>query len=274
MNYLELLNEKVGDSKYKKWYINLCKKAIERQGGQLTNQKIRSVKKTIGYVEKHHILPKCLCDSQEQINDNSNLVLFTAKEHYIAHLLLWKATDLPKLAYAVRAFIMNNSRVERNIKLNSNIFNTIREESSMYISQCAKERLKHHHNRKGVKLSDETKEKISNSLKGLSLSNETKEKIKNTMLEKYESGEITAPNLGRTWDDEYKKKMSKSCSKIKKTDEWNKKNSLANKGRVHIANIKTKERKRPLKEDAEKLVNESNGEWIYLHTSKPIPSQE
>ena len=36
------------------------------------------------YYEKHHILPKCLGGD----NSFNNLVLLTAKEHYIAHKLL------------------------------------------------------------------------------------------------------------------------------------------------------------------------------------------
>ena len=38
------------------------------------------------YVEKHHIIPKSLGGS----NDSSNLVKLTARQHYIAHLLLYK----------------------------------------------------------------------------------------------------------------------------------------------------------------------------------------
>lgn len=40
-----------------------------------------------GYFEKHHIIPKCLGGK----NTNDNYVLFTAREHVIAHKLLWKA---------------------------------------------------------------------------------------------------------------------------------------------------------------------------------------
>lgn len=39
-----------------------------------------------GYVEKHHILPKALGGS----DDSSNLVALTAKEHFVAHMLLAK----------------------------------------------------------------------------------------------------------------------------------------------------------------------------------------
>lgn len=39
------------------------------------------------YYEHHHILPKCMGGS----DDPSNMVWLTPREHYIAHLLLWKS---------------------------------------------------------------------------------------------------------------------------------------------------------------------------------------
>lgn len=51
----------------------------------------------IGYIEHHHILPKCLGGD----NKESNIVQLTAREHYIAHLLLHKIYKLPKTAYAL-----------------------------------------------------------------------------------------------------------------------------------------------------------------------------
>jgi len=48
--------------------------------------KAKCRKKPAGYVEKHHIIPKW----QGGSNGPSNLVWLTAREHYIAHLLLAK----------------------------------------------------------------------------------------------------------------------------------------------------------------------------------------
>lgn len=39
-----------------------------------------------GYVERHHILPRCMGGSDE----NSNLVALTPEEHFVAHILLVK----------------------------------------------------------------------------------------------------------------------------------------------------------------------------------------
>lgn len=61
-------------------YTNLYNKLIEKA-------KIREVNnKLVGYKEVHHIIPKCLGGT----NDKDNLVELTAREHYIAHLLLVK----------------------------------------------------------------------------------------------------------------------------------------------------------------------------------------
>ena len=56
-----------------------------------------------GYYELHHILPKCLGSSE----DEANLVLLTAREHFVAHRLLAKSyPGNSKLLFAVSAFSM------------------------------------------------------------------------------------------------------------------------------------------------------------------------
>jgi hypothetical protein len=52
-----------------------------------------------GYIERHHIVPKCL----QGTNDLSNIVSLTPEEHYLAHLLLVKIYPNTKgLWYAVK----------------------------------------------------------------------------------------------------------------------------------------------------------------------------
>jgi len=48
------------------------------------------------YYERHHILPRCHGGS----NKKDNLVLLTAREHYIAHWLLWKIHKDKQMAYS------------------------------------------------------------------------------------------------------------------------------------------------------------------------------
>jgi len=64
---------------YQKIYESIIYKA---QNKQRTKEKKSSLNYI--YYERHHILPKCLGGK----NDKNNLVLLTAREHYICHRLL------------------------------------------------------------------------------------------------------------------------------------------------------------------------------------------
>lgn len=57
-----------------------------------------------GYTETHHILPRCLGGD----NSKDNLVKLTAREHFIAHLLLTKCYEVGTIEYykMVHAFYM------------------------------------------------------------------------------------------------------------------------------------------------------------------------
>ena len=48
------------------------------------------------YCENHHIIPKCLGGD----NSPENMVRLTAREHFIAHQLLYKHYRTPELAFA------------------------------------------------------------------------------------------------------------------------------------------------------------------------------
>lgn len=63
-------------NKYTKWYFSIIGKAILR-------------KDATGYTEVHHIIPKSMGGN----NTKDNLVVLTAKEHFVCHLLLVKAVD-------------------------------------------------------------------------------------------------------------------------------------------------------------------------------------
>ena len=50
-----------------------------------------------GYTEKHHILPKSMGGS----NQAFNIVKLTAREHFLAHWLLFKIYKTPSMAKAL-----------------------------------------------------------------------------------------------------------------------------------------------------------------------------
>jgi len=108
---------------YQNIYNNLVKKAQNRE--------------LDGYVEKHHIVPKCMGGD----NTESNIVRLSAKEHFIAHKLLVRIHPNTKgVWYALIA-------MGRIVEFKSRIFES--------------ERQKTYALRKGTKYSEESKKKMS-----------------------------------------------------------------------------------------------------------------
>jgi hypothetical protein len=73
-------------NKYTSWYFAIINKAKEKTAN--------------GYTEKHHIIPKTLGGK----NDKSNIVVLTAREHFVCHLLLTKMLlddNRHKMVYAL-----------------------------------------------------------------------------------------------------------------------------------------------------------------------------
>lgn len=120
------------------------------------------------YVEKHHIIPKCMGGN----NESNNIAILTAEEHYIAHQLLTKIypTNI-KLVYALNMMAGSNKTINR---LNNKQYSWIRK--------------KLYKIRKEFKHSDETRKHISESKIGIKLS---KEHCKNIGLSK--RGKLLTP---------------------------------------------------------------------------------
>lgn len=119
------------ESKYSKWYNDLMLKAQLR--GRIQ-----------GYKETHHIIPRSFGGN----NIKSNLVQLTAREHYIAHALLWKMKFEgiygSKMAFAFNTFINKMTTKERGMNhtytISSRTYETFREQySKMLKEKYAKE---------------------------------------------------------------------------------------------------------------------------------------
>ena len=135
-----------------------------------------------GYSEKHHIIPKCLNGS----NEPSNIVILTAKEHFIAHLLLTKMyPENSKIAFAFRAM----SKLISKYHMNGRKFSKLRIEKNLHI---------------GLKRSEETKKRMSEAQKGRIFSEETKRKMSLA-----HQGQIPW-SKGKTFSDEHKIRLSES----------------------------------------------------------------
>jgi hypothetical protein len=172
------------------------------------------------YYEDHHIIMK----SMGGTNDKNNKVLLTAKEHYIAHYLLWKIYNNNKTALAF--FYMCNDGNKTNIKISSRIYEEIRIECAKISSEQLKLQWNNTEKRialsiansiknKGRKHSDESKKNMSDAHKGIKQSQETKNKRASKLIGKKHSQErISNTRLNRVYKkttDETKEKQSKSA---------------------------------------------------------------
>jgi len=168
------------DNKYTQWYYKI-----------VIHAKTRTI---TGYTEKHHIIPKS-CGGD---NSKENLVVLTAKEHFICHLLLTKMVAghyRHKMVYAFHGLKAKQPGQSRHSSklVNAKLYQKLKEELSI-IKQSfipwnkGKTGLKSSWN-KGLSPSEETKQKIREAranqdmshLKGRELSSKTKEKISKSL---------------------------------------------------------------------------------------------
>lgn len=115
----------VADSKYSRWYEALITKAQNR---------------TIeGYVERHHIIPRSFGGNDSK----ANLVKLTAREHYVAHALLWKmkfaGVHNSKMAFAFGTFMNKMTTEVRGVHhtytISSRMYETFRKEYSRLLKE-------------------------------------------------------------------------------------------------------------------------------------------
>lgn len=189
------------ENKYKKWYDLIIENAKTRQ--------------LSCYVERHHILPKCLGGT----NESSNIVELTAREHYVCHLLLTKCVTgtfyKSKMLHALGMFVQCNSDQERNFT--SRQYEVIRtaiseaktgkprsEETKRKISEGLKGNVPWNKGLKLPPLPDERKQQLSEMFKGRPLTQEWRENISKGKIGK------SSGMLGKKHSNETKELMSKN----------------------------------------------------------------
>lgn len=94
-------------NKYTDWYFSIVNNAKERV--------------TQGYSERHHIIPKTLGGK----NDKSNIVVLTAREHFICHLLLTKMLvddDRHKMIYALHMLSNASNKLHQRYTPSSKLY--------------------------------------------------------------------------------------------------------------------------------------------------------
>ena len=87
------------------------------------------------YTENHHIIPR----SFNGTNNKNNLIKLGARHHYIAHLLLARATNSPKMIKALHKMVYStNGDVQRDYKITSRVYAYVRKEHAKVVSNYSK----------------------------------------------------------------------------------------------------------------------------------------
>lgn len=117
------------------------------------------------YYEKHHIKPRA-CGGTD---DHDNLVLLTAREHFLAHYLLCKIySEGPEHYKMLCAFMYckhGTSKQQKEVS-SSRFFEKLKQERAELLGDQTRERIQRNgHHLKGTKASQEHREKLSASQK-------------------------------------------------------------------------------------------------------------
>lgn len=110
------------------------------------------------YVEKHHIVPQ----SMGGTNDDTNLVKLTAKEHFVAHHLLWKMHRNREMVHAFM-LMCNIKRNGVKYSVSAKEYQLLKEDNKKFRSEFMTGRIG---NNTGKILSQEWKDNISKGQKG------------------------------------------------------------------------------------------------------------
>lgn len=178
------------------------------------------------YGETHHIIPRSLGGT----NDESNTVKLYAREHYIAHLLLWKmsmpANMHNKMTMALHVMVngSGNKKQNRSYIVPSRIYESARKAYSNLLSET---RQGEGNSFYGKKHSIETKKKISEA-------NERTKDIRSAKLSGFNNGMYGKKHTEETknllrdlcttmWTDELRKEQSKKAHTKWQDVDWKKK---------------------------------------------------
>ena len=154
--YLDKISQISVKRKYLKWYCGIITNALKRA------QTRKHALELLGYVEGHHILPKCMSTKFERA-DKDNLVYLSSREHILIHWLMVKMfenTNYHKKSLSMLGAFLRVTKTQSPRRA-SYIYRT-----SLLgdcISKANKGRVSWN---KGKKFSIETKLKMSRSRKG------------------------------------------------------------------------------------------------------------
>ena len=199
------------DNKYTKWYYAIIEQAKNKDRVKLDKEDSNYV-----YYESHHIIPRAL--DPELVNDLNNIVLLTAREHFICHCLLVKMlTGQSKYKMQAALIMMCGTKTEVRYK-NSRLYELLRKDMKLTDEHKQKIALAG----RGRKHSEETKQKISEANKGVPKTEEHKQKLRGIVKSEETRKKLSEAHKGKPspkkglpgvkHTEEYKQDMSKRVS--------------------------------------------------------------
>jgi hypothetical protein len=219
---------------YQKIYNQLIQRAHLED-----RKKLKREHKDYIYYENHHIVPKRLGGSDKK----ENLVLLTAREHFIAHkLLAFMYPDNKSVFYGYYA-MANITHKREGYKISSREYDRIKKEFNFKCSGInASFYGKKHSNEFKIKASDRMKGKRNPNYnkpsprRGIPLSQETKDKIskvhKGKKLSEDQKNKLLCANKGRKMSKKHKEILRQYRIGCPHTKEAKIKIGLSSKGRV------------------------------------------
>jgi hypothetical protein len=158
------------------------------------------------YYEAHHIVPRCMGGEGKasQWRTHPNIILLTAKEHFVIHKLLCEIYHKKwELVYAYWLFVNGNQSMNHNgnkyYNIGSREYERVRIEQSELSTKI----------NTGRTHSEETKQKMRKPR-----SEETKQKMRGKILSEETKQKMREKATGRTHDEESKKNMRENHADV------------------------------------------------------------
>lgn len=169
-------------TKYERWYFNLMDKAAKRAWTKSSAPR---------YVERHHITPRSLGGT----DDSGNLVVLTAKEHYIAHRLLCRfgnSNQRQHMVFAMQRFLYS-------MKDRSHVTPRAYEYLRRVVAEAKSSAMVNNTRRLGIPHTDEIKQKMSQHRKGVRKPESTKAKMSESAKQSWVNRPVVScPHCGKS----------------------------------------------------------------------------
>jgi hypothetical protein len=201
-----------------------------------------------GYFEKHHIIPKCIGGT----DDKTNLIKLTAREHFIIHKLLCEIhPNESGLVYAL--FMMCNTKNKnRSYSIGAKEYERTK---ILYSKRLSEDRKNKPTWNKGIPLSDETKQKMSETLKGRTGTFKDKQHSAESKKLMSEANKGNTYRIGKTHTEESKQRMRERA--LGRTSP-NKNKSLSEEHRLKLSNAAKTRKRRPHTEETKLKIKNSH----------------